>query len=419
MKSNSQPAARQPARGITRRNAVQSIAYIMMTITADMLFAALRVSAQQEGRPIKIVDLEGEHPGVPSITPDGRFLVSVNQESSNLSIVEIETQNLVGTIELSGKREPWEIAFTPDGKLGFVTHSSFDTSHGENSIVTVVDMDSRKEVKQIAVGRRPNGAAVDRSGKYVAIANMGSNSVSLISVSKQEVLKEIPVGKSPFDVAFTPDNTLVVVNFFDASLSFVDVEKGSVFDTLAVGTAALSDPYPEFGAGDSAQIAVNSWNGDVYVTNYRTHNLVVVDSRTRTIKARITTIQFPFGVNVSEEANICSVLSGESRALGLIDLGAHDFMTERFGGLGDDVRAKALGDIDAQANQQIEVIPLGRGGGKPPLRLTRSRASDITFMYVDPIRGLLYILPKDPNSETGLLLFGGREIFARQSHSGA
>lgn len=401
----------------SRRGLLKSLASFGLTLQGDLLFRVAQARAQSVGRPITIIDLQGEHPGVPTMMPDGRTVVSVNQVSSNLSLVDSYNNTLIGTIELSGRREPWEIAFTKDGSQGIVTHSSFDTDHQTPSFVTVVDMVERRETMQIPVGARPNGVAVDNTGKYALVCNMGSNSVSVIEVGQHKVVKEIPVGRSPFDVAFTPDNIAIVVNFYDASLSFIDMSRLESFDTLQIGTPALNDPYPEFGAGDSVQIAVNSWNGDAYVTNYRTHGLVVVDTTLRRIKSTIRTIPYPFGVAAWEASNLVSVLSGESRSIGIIDLGSSDHLVERFGGLDPIVRESELQVATASANTQIEIIPLGRGDGKPPLRLPSTRARDMKLMYVDPLRGLMYVLPPDPTSDTRRVLFGANG--ASRVHSGA
>ncbi|GEM_PF-3421686 len=401
----------------SRRGFLKVASSVLLTLQADTLFYINKARAQAAGRPITVIDLQGHHPGVPVMMPDARTVVSVNQESSNLSLVDSYTNSLLGTIELSGKREPWEIAFLPDGSRGYVTHSSFDTDHAQRSIVTVVDMSGRKELQQIEVGARPNGIAVDRLAKYVVVCNMASNNVSIISVETNSVVKEIPVGRSPFDVAFTPDNIAIVVNFFDSTISFIDMGALEVFDTVLVGTPALENPYPEFGAGDSVQIAINEWNGDAYITNYRTHNLVVVDTQLRRKKATIPTVPFPFGVAAWEASNLVSVLSGESRSIGIIDLGASEHLIQRFGGLSEDVRTSELQRANQKANTQIEVIPLGRGNGKPPLRLPTSRARDMKLLYVDPIRGMMYVLPPDPTSETRTVLFGANG--AARVHSGA
>ncbi|ASQ02367.1 hypothetical protein GOC87_03810 [Sinorhizobium meliloti] len=394
-------------RGITRRTLVGGLTTSLLTLQADLIFGVLRARAQVAGRPISVVDLQGSHPGVPAVTPDGLIAVSVNQESSNLSLVDSINLRLLGTIPLSGRREPWEIAFTPDGHLGFVSHSSFDSDRETDSIVTVVDMIARREVKQIAVGKRPNGVAVDQTGKLVLVTNKGSDTVSVISVETLEKIRDIPVGRNPNDVGVTPDNVAVVVNYYDASLSFIELTNFSVFAEVVVGTPGSDDPYPEWGAGDSTQIAINSWNGDAYVTNYRSHELVVVDTTTHQIKARIPTIKFPFGVMAWEPANLVSVLSGETRAIGIIDLGPNDNIVEKFGGLEPERRDRELLLSRTRMNQQIEVIPLGRGDGKPPLRLPSSRARDLKMGYVDPIRGLMYVIPRDPQSETGRVLFAG------------
>ncbi|MCZ4279931.1 YncE family protein [Kiloniella laminariae] len=403
---------------VTRRSLLKGIGYGLLTWQTDVLFRQNRAHAQNVGREIKVIDLKGEHPGVPTLMPDDRTLVSVNQESSNLSLVDMKSYKLIDTISLSGKREPWEIAFTPSGKLGFVSHSAFDGDQEKKSFVTVVDMKHRKEIKQIPVGLRPNGVAVDKKGQWAFVANMGSNSVSVISVDELKVVEEIKVGRSPFDLAVTPDNReLLVVNFYDSSLSVISMDNFEVLDVIPTGTPGLDDPYPEFGGGDSCQIAVHPETGKAYVSNYRTHEIAVVDMKKRRVEKMIPTIKYPFGIQIEPKTNILSVLSGESRKLAIIDLGVSKALSNTLKLRETPMSEQDRQELEAIAAAQdtvIETIPLGKGGGKPPLRIPTSRAQNVTFSYVDPLRGFFYVIPAVPDAQ----IFGV-QIAASSSHSGA
>jgi len=358
-----------------------------------LLFTGCQTLAKVRRREIKVVELKGKHPGVPAITPDRKYVVSVNQESSNLSFVRLEDFTLDYTINLSGGRQPWEIAFTPDARFGFVAHSGFEDSKTSNSFITVVDTAQKKETARIDVGMRPNGVAVDKSGKLVFVANMGSHSVSVIDANNYSVIKEIPVGRSPFDIGITPDNkTAVVVNFMDSSLSFIDMQSLAVNATLQVGKPEIAQPYEEFGPGDSCQIDIHRENGLAFVSNYRTHQVVVVDTEKREIVKKIDTIRFPFGIQFEEYNNLLTVVSGESRKLGIVELGISEHLIEMYEKNKINPQ-KILEKAARDKYTQIEAISLGQGNGKQPLGLPKSRANELSIIYVDPIKGYLYNIP--------------------------
>ena len=229
--ANAKPTSKRPT--VNRRSLLKKITIGVLTVKADMGFFALSAYSQQIGRPVRAIDLQGRHPGVPAITPDWKYAVSVNQESHNLSLVSLSNLQLDKTIDLTAKREPWKVTLRADAPIGFVTHSSFETSHDDNSVVTAVDYAQGRELAQIPVGKRPNGVAVDRTNSLVFVTNKGSATVSVIDARTFQVIKTIPVGNKPNDVELTPDNKFaLVVDYEDATVSFIDVAGLLVVDTV-------------------------------------------------------------------------------------------------------------------------------------------------------------------------------------------
>jgi YVTN family beta-propeller protein len=70
----------------------------------------------------------------------------------------------------------------------------------------VYDLITNKLSAKISVGKCPNWFAFTNDGKYIAVTNSESNSVSIIDAKTQKVLSEVPVGKGPkrIDIAYVP-----------------------------------------------------------------------------------------------------------------------------------------------------------------------------------------------------------------------
>ena len=84
------------------------------------------------------------------------------------------------------------------------------------------------------VGTSPHGVAV--AGTMVYVANLGSNTVSIIDTDTKTVVATVNVGKSPYGVAVTPGwNGVYVTNDKDNTVSVIDVDTNKVKATVSVG----------------------------------------------------------------------------------------------------------------------------------------------------------------------------------------
>lgn len=96
--------------------------------------------------------------------------------------------------------------------------------------VAVVDVANNSPVKEITVGTSPWGIAADPSGRYVYVANSGSNDVSVIDTQSNLVARTIaPMAAAglPLGVAVNPNGSRIyVTNFIGNMLSVVDVASG-------------------------------------------------------------------------------------------------------------------------------------------------------------------------------------------------
>ena len=80
--------------------------------------------------------------------------------------------------------------------------------------------------------------AVAQPAAYVA--NLGSDTVSVVDIATQNVVATLPVGNDPDGVAATPDGSRVyVANFLSDNVSVIDTSNNTVIATIDVGTGPV------------------------------------------------------------------------------------------------------------------------------------------------------------------------------------
>jgi YVTN family beta-propeller protein len=118
----------------------------------------------------------------------------------------------------------------------------------------------------------------------VAVANMLSNSITLLVPSQGRMIAEVPVGQDPRSIAFTADGRQVLTaNRGDNTLSVVGVAEQTVLATIPLNGA---QPYG----------VVAGANGRAYVSLRGSDEVVVVDLATRLVTQRIPVADAPSGL---------------------------------------------------------------------------------------------------------------------------
>ncbi len=162
--------------------------------------------------------------------PDGKEIYVANMGDGTISVISVQKKKEVARIPVGKK--PVQVAVAPTGGKVYV-------SLNEENAVAVVDIIHRRVLKKIATGDKPVQLLVANGKLFVA--NQGSrvapgNAVTVINISNNEVVTNIPVGSGPHGVASSPDGKSVfITNVYSDDVSAIDVEKMSVVKTISVG----------------------------------------------------------------------------------------------------------------------------------------------------------------------------------------
>lgn len=151
------------------------------------------------------------------LTPDEKQLITVNQTSATISLVDVESGKV--RCELPVGTKPSAVALTPDGKTALVSawwsgELHFFTHEG----------DSLKDTGTLSLRFEPRGIAITPDGKTAYVALSASGEVAVVDIASRKLTGKIAVGRWPRYLAMTPDGKSLAVGLSgEGGLGVVDL----------------------------------------------------------------------------------------------------------------------------------------------------------------------------------------------------
>jgi YVTN family beta-propeller protein len=217
------------------------------------------------------------------VTDSAGNAVSIISDSTNTVIATLPMGNSpIGIAYDSGKSEIFVTSFgltasvleqTPSATGGVPTPPAQTIS----GIASVISDKTNAVVATVPVGTSPYGVAYDAGKGEIFVTNTysNSNSVFVISDSTNSVVATIPVGNQPFFIACdSGKGELFVANSGDNTVSVISDSTNVVVATIPVGI------QPE-------GVAYDADKGEIYVTNYGSNTISVISDITNTVVANI------------------------------------------------------------------------------------------------------------------------------------
>jgi YVTN family beta-propeller protein len=134
------------------------------------------------------------------VSPDGKELWAANAQDATVTIIDVASKRPIATFPLSVNRAN-RLKFTPDGKHVLISGlGGGPDSAGGN--LAILDMATRKEVKQLDLGGGSAGILIVPDGSRAYVAVSARDKVAVVDLHTLEVTGQIPTGKGPDGLAW-------------------------------------------------------------------------------------------------------------------------------------------------------------------------------------------------------------------------
>ncbi len=286
--------------------------------------------------PIRSIDVGGKGPRGLAVTPDGKYLLTANEHTADVSVIDTATAKILRRIHIG--KNPEFMRVEPDGAIAYVTYEPSseggppgkepEVEGGAPAEVAAVDVQAGTAKSFLTGGRETEGVEFSPDGKYIVVANEGNDTVAVYDKASGKVARTIdvkPWGSRPRGVKISPDGKTYVVtlensnNFivFDRDFNFeksVPTDKGPYgvsFDksgTLILIAAARSGDLDIYDAKTYARLAEvpvgkRCWHftytpdgTKVILACGRSNDLHVIDATTWKPLKVISGIHLPWGI---------------------------------------------------------------------------------------------------------------------------
>jgi len=152
---------------------------------------------------------------------------ALNSKGNRLTIINTKTNRVEKTIDLKGKINVNGIVAIPKtNKLALVDYVS--------NRLCIINIKTERIEKEIETKQKNSHLAVLQPSKPIAyVTNMKSNSVSVIDLKKNEVIKIIPCGLTTESIDITPDGSEIwVTNKSENSITIINTLTYKVLATV-------------------------------------------------------------------------------------------------------------------------------------------------------------------------------------------
>jgi YVTN family beta-propeller protein len=183
------------------------------------------------------IDIGGQGPRGIAVTHDGKWLLTANQVSGDLSLIDRASGKILAHIPIGPSTEMVRL----QGHTAFATYEP-PADKGGLAHIAIVDLDQRRVINSIQSGHETEGLEFSPDGKYLLVTNEGDDTVSIYNLPTGTLahsVKTATYGTRPRGIKRLPDGTGYVVSLeFSDKLIVLDKDFAV---TKTVPTAA--SPY--------------------------------------------------------------------------------------------------------------------------------------------------------------------------------
>lgn len=201
-----------------------------------------------------------------------RTLLISNTKSDSASVIDTETLEVIGTIPL-GKGKPNRIVFHPDGKIAWVV---YDKSHD----LGIIDVDGRRLLRRVKIGGNPYNLAFTPDGSHLVVldwaSDISTDEVIFYDLKAEKIDWRVEVSTWPAHAIFSRDGkTLYVSGETAGDVTVIDVAKREAVARIV------------HGGGDAMGLALSADGKVLYAAAGENKAVVKIDTATNKEIGRI------------------------------------------------------------------------------------------------------------------------------------
>jgi YVTN family beta-propeller protein len=168
-----------------------------------------------------------------AVSPDGRYVYFTSEYLGYVIEIETGSNRFVRAIPTQG-REPHMVYVSPDGKYLL-------TANRSSGDISVIDRSTGCLYKKIPSGKGVEGMAFTPDRKFVWALNRAEGSITIIDMQKLEVTKTLECKGMPVRIRFTADGKRALVSGWtkEGTLTVIDVVTFREIKRIKVGNYAM------------------------------------------------------------------------------------------------------------------------------------------------------------------------------------
>jgi YVTN family beta-propeller protein len=260
------------------------------------------IKISPDGRSI-FVALSGSPSAPPGVERDS--LPPADRAADGIGEVDVATLQLRRIIQAG--IDPEQLEINGDGTRLYVANE-------ETAQVSVVNVAAGRVVATVNVGDEPEGVTLRPDGKVLYVTSEADGSVFAIDTATNTVLKEIGVGHRPRSVAFLPDGSRAFVTLEnDAAIAVIDGFTHTFFQLIDLGDNESTPTRP-------MGLAVHPDGSQVYATTGSFGSLFMIDPIRGIAAAALPVGARPWGVGVTADGRFVYTANGPSNDVALVDV---------------------------------------------------------------------------------------------------
>lgn len=243
-----------------------------ISITDDYLFSP-------------VFTVKGQVPELSSL-----LIYTTNEESDNVSVINRQTGEVVATIMVGRRPRGIAVGSGRDRLKVYVANSDSDS-------ISVIDPTSHRIENEIPIrfGRQPNDVVTAKLSpvkELIFVANYGSHNVSVVDAATYQEIEKVTVGNGPVAVASDPPVESLGTRFLSTEdINFLKSYREKFLNVYVANknsnsisvlridiTTGRTEEVVNINVGWSpVAVAVDYQRGKIYVANYASDNLSVID----------------------------------------------------------------------------------------------------------------------------------------------